>query len=120
MTENTDLVSRDPLDQIDTVLHAAARLKVVTQLYVLEAADATFLVNRTGLTWGNLSTHLSKLEGAGYVSLTKGYQGKKPQTMIRLTKKGRQAFKQYRTTMQRLLEGTRRYDDPTPDSPSVP
>ncbi len=112
MAENTETMSNGPVDQIDPVLHAAARLKVVTQLYVLDAADATFLVNRTGLTWGNLSTHLSKLEGAGYVSLNKGYQGKKPQTMIRLTNKGRRAFKQYREAMQRLLEDTRRVDEP--------
>ena len=96
----------DPLSKIDTVIHAPARLKVMTQLYVLEAADATFLVNRTGLTWGNLSTHLAKLEDSGYVALEKGYRGKKPCTMIRLTTEGREAFRRYRADMQQVLEST--------------
>ena len=65
MTDQPTCMAVDPLSKIDTVIHAPARLKVMTQLYVLEAADATFLVNRTGLTWGNLSTHLAKLEDSG-------------------------------------------------------
>jgi DNA-binding MarR family transcriptional regulator len=93
----------DPLISIDPLIHAPARLKVMTQLYVLEAADATFLVNRTGLTWGNLSTHLSKLEAGGYVRLEKGFHGKKPRTMISLTEKGREEFQQYRASMEQLL-----------------
>lgn len=93
------------VDRIDAVIHAPARLKIVTQLYVLEAADATFLVNRTGLTWGNLSTHLGKLEESGYVEVEKGYKGKKPCTMIRLTDEGRSAFRAYRTAMQQMLDG---------------
>ena len=94
----------DPLSRIDPVIHAPARLKVVTQLYVVEAADATFLVNRTGLTWGNLSTHLARLEESGYVALEKGFRGKKPYTMIRLTEEGREAFRRYRVTMQQALD----------------
>lgn len=94
----------DPLSRIDPVIHAPARLKVVTQLYVVEAADATFLVNRTGLTWGNLSTHLARLEESGYVALEKGFRGKKPYTMIRLTDEGREAFRRYRATMQEALD----------------
>ncbi len=94
----------DPLSRIDPVIHAPARLKVVTQLYVVEAADATFLVNRTGLTWGNLSTHLARLEESGYVALEKGFRGKKPYTMIRLTEVGREAFRRYRATMQEALD----------------
>jgi DNA-binding MarR family transcriptional regulator len=93
----------DPLSGIDPVIHAPARLKLLTQLYVVEAADATFLVNRTGLTWGNLSTHVGKLEESGYVALEKGYRGKKPCTMIRLTREGREAFRQYRANMQQAL-----------------
>jgi hypothetical protein len=80
MAEHTADSPADPLSAIDPVIHAPARLRVVTQLYVVEAADAAFLVNRTGLTWGNLSTHLGKLEESGYVMLEKGYRGKKPRT----------------------------------------
>ncbi len=93
----------DPLASLNSLIHAPARLKVMTQLYVLDAADATFLVNRTGLTWGNLSTHVTKLEAGGYVKLQKGFRGKKPHTMISLTRKGREEFRQYRASMQKLL-----------------
>lgn len=92
------------MDWIDPVIHSPARLKIVVELYVVEAADATFLVNRTGLTWGNLSTHLGKLEESGYVAVEKGYDGKKPRTMIRLSTKGREAFRQYRANMQQALD----------------
>lgn len=92
-----------PLDWIDPVIHAPARLSIVIQLYVVEAMDATFLVNRTGLTWGNLSTHLSKLEESGYVEVEKEFRGKKPCTMIRLSDKGREAFRRYRAAMQETL-----------------
>lgn len=92
------------MDWIDPVIHSQNRLKIVLELYVVEAADATFLLNRTGLTWGNLSTHLGKLEESGYVELEKGYDGKKPRTMIKLTDRGRAAFQEYRANMQKTLE----------------
>lgn len=89
--------------RIDAVIHAPARLQIVMQLFVIEAADATFLLGRTGLTWGNLSTHISKLEEAGYVAVEKTFEGKKPRTMIRLTDQGRTAFLNYRSKMQEVL-----------------
>jgi DNA-binding MarR family transcriptional regulator len=92
-----------PSDWIDPLIHAPARLQIVMQLYVIDGADATFLLNRTGLTWGNLSTHISKLEAAGYVTVEKGFQGKKPRTMIRLTDRGRAAFDSYRSAMREAL-----------------
>lgn len=92
-------------DRIDSLIHAPARLQIVMQLYVIDRADATFLLNRTGLTWGNLSTHISKLEEAGYVAVEKGFQGKKPHTMIKLTERGRAAFETYRSLMQEALFG---------------
>ena len=88
---------------MDPVIHAPARLQIVMQLCVLEAADAVFLQNRTGLTWGNFSSHLGKLEKAGYVQVEKAFKGKKPWTRIRLTKEGRKAFKAYRAGMQEAL-----------------
>ena len=96
--------NRRSLDWIDPLIHSPARLKIVVELYVVEAADATFLVNQTGLTWGNLSTHLGKLEESGYVAVEKGYDGKRPQTMIQLTDRGRTAFREYRANMQRVME----------------
>ena len=99
MTEASDR----PVDWIDNLIHAPARLQIVMQLFVVDGADATFLLHRTGLTWGNLSTHISKLEKAGYGSVEKTFKGKKPHTMIRLTKKGRQAFTDYRQRMREAL-----------------
>ncbi len=94
----------DPLSSIDPVVHAPARLKLMTQLYVVEAADATFLVNETGLTWGNLATHLRKLEEHGYIAIDKEFHGRKPRTTISLTDRGRTAFRAYRTTIQAVLD----------------
>ena len=59
----------------------------------------------TGLTWGNLSTHLRKLEDAGYVDIEKGYKGRKPRTMLRLSDEGRAAFREYKNRMQQVLGG---------------
>ncbi len=84
-----------PLSDLDTVIHAPARLRLMIQLYVVDSADATFLVNQTGLTWGNLSTHLRKLEESGYVVVEKGYRGRKPHTVISLSQRGRAAFETY-------------------------
>jgi DNA-binding MarR family transcriptional regulator len=91
------------LVNIDQVVHAPARLTVLTYLYVVESTDFVFLRNMTGLTWGNLSTHLSKLEEADYVMIEKRFKGKKPHTTIRLTDRGRAAFREYKQSMQRIL-----------------
>lgn len=93
-----------PLAEIDQVIHASARLMVLVHLYVVESVDYVFLKNQTGLSWGNLSTHLNKLEEAGYVTIEKGYKGKKPHTLIHLTKRGRAAFKDYKQSMQQVLD----------------
>jgi DNA-binding MarR family transcriptional regulator len=105
MTGGTqDKEERHPLADIDQVIHASARLMILTYLYVVESLDYVFLKNQTGLTWGNLATHLSKLEEAGYVEVEKGYKGKKPHTTIRLTNRGRTAFRDYKQSMQQVLD----------------
>lgn len=93
-----------PLAKIDTIIHAPARLRLMTQLYVVESADATFLVNQTGLTWGNLATHLRKLEESGYVTIQKGYRGRKPHTVVALSPQGRKAFDAYRRVLREALD----------------
>lgn len=93
----------NPLAGIDTVVHEPARLNIVAELYVVESADFLFLMRQTGLTFGNLSSHLSKLEAAGYVSVKKEFLGKKPHTMLRLTEKGRVAFRRYVRSMKQLF-----------------
>jgi DNA-binding MarR family transcriptional regulator len=92
------------LIDVDQVIHAPARLTVLTYLYVVESVDFVFLKNATELSWGNLSAHLSKLEEAGYVTIEKEFKGKKPHTMISLTEKGRAAFREYRTHMRKILD----------------
>jgi len=63
---------------LDQIIHAPARLNIMMLLYVVESLDYDFLKNQTDLSWGNLATHLGKLEEAGYIEIHKGYQGKKP------------------------------------------
>ncbi len=104
MHEECNGHEQHPLADIDQVIHAPARLMVLTYLYVVESADYVFLVRRTGLSWGNLATHLAKLEEAGYIEMKKGYRGKKPHTTIRLTERGRAAFREYKRSMQRVLD----------------
>ncbi len=94
----------NPLNEIDTIVHEPARLNILARLCVVESADFLFLMRQTGLTFGNLSSHLSKLEAAGYVSVKKEFLGKKPHTMLRLTEKGRVAFRKYVQSMKQLLE----------------
>jgi len=57
---------------------------ILMVLYGFESADFTFLLNATELTWGNLSSHVTKLEDAEYVKVEKGFVGKKPRTMVQL------------------------------------
>ena len=101
--ERIDKALRTLVD-IDQVIHAPARLTVLTYLYVVESVDFRFLKNVTGLTWGNLSSHVSKLEEAGYVAVEKEFRGKKPHTMLHLTDEGRAAFRAYKHSMQQVLD----------------
>jgi len=94
---------RHPLADIDQIIHAPARLMVLTYLYVVDSADYVFLVRMTGLTWGNLATHLAKLEKAGYIDIAKEFRGKKPHSTVNLTEDGRAAFREYKRNMQGVL-----------------
>ncbi len=91
------------LSEIDHLVHEPARLVVMASLYVIESADYTFLMRQAGLTWGNLSAHLSKLEVAGYIEIEKTYRGKRPYTLVRLSDKGRAVFKNYVVQMKTVL-----------------
>jgi len=93
-----------PFADINQVIHAPARLMVLSYLYVVESADYVFLMRLTGLTWGNLSTHLSKLEEAGYITIQKEFKDKKPHSTIQLTSQGRSAFRDYKKSMQQVLD----------------
>ncbi len=91
---------------LDRLIHEPARLVLVATLYVLDGADFLFLRRRTGMTAGNLSSHMSKLEDGGLVRSTRTFVGKRPNTSFELTEEGRTAFEQYRATMTALLEAT--------------
>jgi DNA-binding MarR family transcriptional regulator len=103
MTEPQNDPALQALADIDPLIHAPARLMVLTYLYVVDSVDYVFLMRMTGLTWGNLSTHLAKLEEAGYVAIDKEFKGKKPHSMVRLTDRGRSAFRDYKESMQQVL-----------------
>lgn len=93
-----------PLADIDQIVHAPARLMVLAYLYVVDSVDYVFLTRLTGLTWGNLATHLNKLEEAGYITIEKTFVGKKPHSTLRLTAQGREAFRAYKQSMQQVLD----------------
>ena len=77
---------------------------VMTYLYVVDSTDYVFLTRITGLSWGNLSTHLTKLESAKYIEIHKEFRGKKPHSIVQLTKHGRAAFKTYKKNMKEVLD----------------
>jgi len=102
--QEIDKESLQPFAQIDRVIHEPARLLIMAVLSVVESADFLFLMNQTELTRGNLSSHLSKLEAAGYVEIKKEFVEKIPRTLLRLTEEGRKAFAEYRQKMQQVLD----------------
>jgi len=89
---------------VDRVIHEPARLMIVAILNGVEAADFLYLLRETGLTKGNLSAHLAKLEEAGYVKIEKTFRGKVPLTLLSLTDAGRAAFRQYRRKMKQAID----------------
>ncbi|MDJ0752240.1 MAG: transcriptional regulator [Ardenticatenaceae bacterium] len=92
------------LTALDRVIHEPARLLLLCYLSLAEEADFLFLLHQTGLTRGNLSSHLTKLETAGYIEIHKGYIGKKPQTICRLSPTGQEALQTYRESLKEALE----------------
>jgi DNA-binding MarR family transcriptional regulator len=92
--------------ELDRLIHEPARLLIVTILSSVASADFLFLQRETGLTKGNLSAHLSKLEEAGYVKIEKTFKGKLPLTVCKLTPAGRKAVTQYRQQLQDFMNKT--------------
>lgn len=90
------------ISDLDRVVHEPARLAILTVLAACDAADFTFLQRITGLTNGNLSTHLSKLESARLVTIAKQFVGKRPQTMVSVTDTGREQVNEHWRQLERL------------------
>ncbi|AYD88897.1 ArsR family transcriptional regulator [Actinomyces lilanjuaniae] len=91
---------------LDPVIHAQARLRIVATLAELQEGDELHfprLRELLGMTAGNLSVHLSRLEEAGYVRQSKSFSGRTPVTYISLTSDGRAAFERYVRDLRRLL-----------------
>jgi DNA-binding transcriptional ArsR family regulator len=88
---------------LDRVIHEPGRLMIVALLSAVERADFLYLLHETGMNKGTLSSHLTRLEQAGYVDITKTFRGKIPQTLLRLKPAGRKAFEQYRRSLKKAL-----------------
>ena len=96
-----------PIGEIDRLIHEPARLTIVTVLNAVDSADFLYLQRETGLTKGNLSAHLTKLQDGGYITIEKTYRGRIPLTICRLTDQGREAFRRYRQYWQEFVKKTR-------------
>ncbi len=102
--------------ELDPVIHAQARLRVVSALSTLGEGDRIVfprLQDILRMTAGNLSVHLRKLEDAGYVEVTKTHQGRTPATLVCLTGRGRVAFEDYTAALHALLNGTAAHQEET-------
>lgn len=89
--------------EIDDVIHGRVRLSVMAYLSGAGAADFTLLRSKVGVTDGNLSVHIRKLEEAGYIKVEKKFSDRRPLTICHLTKKGREAWIAYMARMERLM-----------------
>lgn len=90
--------------EIDKVIHEPARLLILIHLYPDRRVDSSSLMCATGLTWGNLSAHVNKLEQVNYLVIEKGFERRKPRTILYLTETGQAALRDYVALMHRMFE----------------
>ena len=90
--------------QLDEIIHSRIRLAVMAVLISIEEAEFTFLRDKVNATDGNLSTHLKKLEDAGYVAVNKSFENRKPVSRYLLTSKGRKAFEIYVERLEKMIK----------------
>lgn len=95
--------SAQTIAALDRVIHEPARLTIVALLSSVASADFLFLLKESGLSKGNLSVHLSRLEEAGYIQVEKSFRGKVPHTEYKLTSKGKAAFDRYRKSLDSII-----------------
>lgn len=93
------------LVSLDKIIHEPGRLAIISFLSVVREADFIFLMDQTGMTRGNLSAHMAKLEKAGYVQVEKTFVDKTPRTTFQLSTVGRDAFQKYRKGLLASLPG---------------
>jgi len=94
------------LVEVDRLIHEPSRSVILAILAAVKNSDFLYLQRETGLTKGNLTVHLSKLENAGYIKIKKTYRGKVPLTLCWITENGRKAFENYRKQLQKFVEET--------------
>lgn len=104
MTPEAQNEDMQVLAGIDRTVHEPARLMILAYLSAVESADFLFIANQTGLTRGNLSSHMTRLEQAGYVSIKKEFVDRIPRTLLRITRQGRAALRNYRKNMMQVLK----------------
>jgi DNA-binding MarR family transcriptional regulator len=104
MTPEAQNEDMQVLAGIDRTVHEPARLMILAYLSAVESADFLFIANQTGLTRGNLSSHMTRLEEAGFVEVKKEFVDRIPRTLLRITKQGRAALRSYRKNMMQVLK----------------
>jgi DNA-binding transcriptional ArsR family regulator len=92
------------VEELDPMLHERGRLAIVSVLAAAESLTFTELRDALGMTDGNLSVHLQKLEEKGYIIIDKQFVGRRPQTTCNLSKSGRRAFTRYLDHLQAIVE----------------
>ena len=101
-------MDHDKLFKLDPMIHAPTRLAILSILVSAENANFTFIKESVGTTDGNLSTHLTKLEENGYITIRKAFVGKKPQTTCAITRKGHKAFTAYLDQLEQIVQTQKR------------
>ena len=91
---------------LDRMIHEPARLMIAATLYLVKEADFLYLQNQTDLTKGNLSSHLAKLEEAGYVGVKKMFENRKPVTWFAVSTTGKTALKNHLAAMESLIKAS--------------
>jgi DNA-binding MarR family transcriptional regulator len=104
MARDDDPIDFEVIANVDRLVHEPGRLMVLACLAVVTRADYLYVLRQTGLTQGNLSSHLAKLEAAGYVAVEKTFVGRMPRTLLQLTDKGRDALRGYREKLVNVLK----------------
>jgi len=100
------------LTEVDRLIHEPSRSVILAILAATKSADFLYLQRETGLTKGNLTIHISKLEKAGFIGIEKTYRGKVPLTLCKITNKGRKAFEIYRKQLKQFIEDTNQLYNP--------
>lgn len=103
--------------EIDRLIHEPARLAIATALLACQRADFRYLQHLTGLTKGNLSSHLGRLESAGVIEISKVFEDRRPMTWVSLTPAGRRLVEDHWERLAALSARVRRGFDPTPEPP---